>query len=124
MYKFLLILSICIVAIKADACGEAVGDNCKINKNCPVPHNSPLPKHLPFPGNCNKFLKCSGECACEIDCPAGLHFSVEQDVCESPAVAKCDDTGTPTVKPPPPGGCCTPNCIACPNCNGQKNFWK
>ena len=60
-------------------------------KECPrrvsleCPKVSPLsPMYLPYPKDCSKFCQCSNGVAYEHDCPPGLYFDDNLDVCNYP----------------------------------------
>ncbi|XP_053686231.1 keratin-associated protein 10-3-like [Sabethes cyaneus] len=63
-------------------------DNCDPHPECPL-FNPPKPKLLRH-RLCTKFYKCETGRACEMDCPAGLHFNVNRQVCDWPWFACCD----------------------------------
>lgn len=44
---------------------------------------------LPNPDDCGSFYKCDDGVPFYYDCPAGLHFSPELQVCDWPESAKC-----------------------------------
>ncbi|XP_035795893.1 peritrophin-1-like [Anopheles albimanus] len=56
---------------------------------CPEHDDIFNPVHFPHPTNCEKFYKCNNGQKFEIDCPAGLHWSVEKDYCDYPSEAGC-----------------------------------
>ncbi|XP_057655102.1 mucin-22-like isoform X2 [Diorhabda carinulata] len=51
-----------------------------------------------FPvSDCTKFCQCSNGVAYEHDCPAGLHFNSELNVCDWPEDAGCESSSTNTT---------------------------
>uniref|UniRef100_A0AAG5DKF9 Chitin-binding type-2 domain-containing protein n=1 Tax=Anopheles atroparvus TaxID=41427 RepID=A0AAG5DKF9_ANOAO len=40
--------------------------------------------------SCTMFYKCSNGEACEYDCPANLHYNVNEQACDWPERACCD----------------------------------
>jgi Chitin binding Peritrophin-A domain len=82
---------------------------------CPSYNDPNFTVHLPHEEFCDRFYKCSYGRIFVILCPPGLHFSVQHDRCEWPALANCDPTqlpplqtttASPTTLPPPGSGQC------------------
>lgn len=46
--------------------------------------------YLAHPTDCTKFYQCVHGVAKEIDCPLGLHFSVQHSTCDWPADSECE----------------------------------
>ena len=96
MFKFLLVLA--IVVQVAFAQFPVV---CWPHPSCPpVDLVQTFFPHI----DCGKFYKCNKGIKCEMNCPAGLHWSVKLVRCEWPNIACCDprfpcDSPIPT----PPG---------------------
>lgn len=42
-----------------------------------------------YPGDCSKYISCSNTFSYIMDCPAGLHFSLDYNRCEYPTTANC-----------------------------------
>ncbi|KFB51315.1 hypothetical protein ZHAS_00019368 [Anopheles sinensis] len=79
--------------------------NCMTHPQCP-PANGPnvtLFRH----SDCHMFYKCDMGRACEMYCPAGLHFNANLLVCDWPVNACCDPT-LPCNPPCIPGATCPP----------------
>ncbi|KYB26070.1 peritrophic matrix protein 14 precursor [Tribolium castaneum] len=69
---------------------------------CPWPDPLDHTVHLPHETDCTKFYKCDHGKKVEFDCPAGLHFNKELQVCDWPGNAGCEDVKPdPTPKPTP-----------------------
>jgi hypothetical protein len=95
-YGFWVNLAILTLAPQASAQnqpGSPAGDlpeerGCELVKNCPAatPDSS---LHLPNPLSCTSFCKCDWGVARYFECPAGLHFNAELQVCDWPEGAKC-----------------------------------
>ncbi|KFB51314.1 AGAP012132-PA-like protein [Anopheles sinensis] len=60
-----------------------------VDARCPRTDDPMKPIHLPRTGNCNKFMKCFGGRAYEMDCPAGLEFNAKQNRCDYASLAGC-----------------------------------
>ena len=45
---------------------------------------------VPNPNDCGSFYKCDWGNPIYFDCPEGLHFNAELQVCDWPANAGCD----------------------------------
>ncbi|XP_055538564.1 multiple epidermal growth factor-like domains protein 11 [Wyeomyia smithii] len=75
---------------------------CKPDDRCPISCNECEPVLLPHPDDCGMFLKCSHGFACEMRCPDGLHWSIQQNRCEWAHCAGCDPTIPPSCDC---GGC-------------------
>uniref|UniRef100_A0A1W7R8V6 Putative peritrophin-1 n=1 Tax=Aedes albopictus TaxID=7160 RepID=A0A1W7R8V6_AEDAL len=56
---------------------------------CPTKVDPAKTVHLPHPTSCSKFLTCVGSHPVEQDCPAGLHWSVENSFCDYPRASGC-----------------------------------
>uniref|UniRef100_A0A182JFJ9 Chitin-binding type-2 domain-containing protein n=1 Tax=Anopheles atroparvus TaxID=41427 RepID=A0A182JFJ9_ANOAO len=84
--------------------------NCVADSRCPLVNPPQGPILLPHT-SCTKFYKCSNGEACEYDCPANLHYNVNEQACDWPERACCDpavpcqpqDPCVPGVTCPPPG---------------------
>jgi hypothetical protein len=48
--------------------------------------------HLPHPYDCHKYLTCLSKSVMEQTCPGDLHWNLENNLCDYPHNAKCDDT--------------------------------
>uniref|UniRef100_A0AAG5DM87 Chitin-binding type-2 domain-containing protein n=1 Tax=Anopheles atroparvus TaxID=41427 RepID=A0AAG5DM87_ANOAO len=83
----------------AVTCPPNDSGNCVMDSRCP-PRNGATPTLLPHQ-NCYMFYKCDNGKACEHNCPAGLHFNPQLDVCDWPSNACCDPTvpSVPTILP-------------------------
>ncbi|XP_055905777.1 mucin-2-like isoform X3 [Eupeodes corollae] len=68
---------------------ESAGGSCK---------GLPDGVKIGYKNDCTKFIQCFLECGCDMECPAGLHFNSERQVCDWPTSAKCDPSyvGPPT----------------------------
>lgn len=67
--------------------------NDGLDPRCPV-INPEYVLHLPHEYDCTKFYKCDWGRAILFDCPAGLHFNRELQVCDWPYSAGCDESAT------------------------------
>lgn len=56
---------------------------------CPTKVDPAKTIHLPHPTSCSKFLTCVGNHPVEQDCPAGLHWNVENSFCDYPRASGC-----------------------------------
>uniref|UniRef100_A0A1W7R8U8 Putative peritrophin-1 n=1 Tax=Aedes albopictus TaxID=7160 RepID=A0A1W7R8U8_AEDAL len=56
---------------------------------CPTKVDPAKTVHLPHPTSCSKFLTCVGNHPVEQDCPAGLHWNVENSFCDYPRASGC-----------------------------------
>lgn len=56
---------------------------------CPTKVDPAKTVHLPHPISCSKFLTCVGNHPVEQDCPAGLHWNVENSFCDYPRASGC-----------------------------------
>ncbi|XP_053686188.1 mucin-2-like [Sabethes cyaneus] len=90
MLKLFLLL-FCVGLTFAQECSVCPVGVCHPNPACPANDNASDPKKLPH-ADCGKFYKCSLGNACEMSCPAGLHWSVTANRCEWPHIACCDKT--------------------------------
>uniref|UniRef100_A0AAG5D3W5 Chitin-binding type-2 domain-containing protein n=1 Tax=Anopheles atroparvus TaxID=41427 RepID=A0AAG5D3W5_ANOAO len=81
--------------------------NCIVDARCPTV-NQPLALLVPHT-SCNKYYACNGGRACEMDCPAGLHFNSVLSICDWPHQACCDPTVQCRPDPCFPGATCPPN---------------
>ncbi|XP_053686189.1 integumentary mucin C.1-like [Sabethes cyaneus] len=79
--------------------------NCVLDSRCPL-FNPSKPVLLPH-SECTKFYKCETGRACELECPAGLHFNAAKMVCDWPWHACCDPN-VECVIPCIPGVTCPP----------------
>ncbi|XP_058057861.1 multiple epidermal growth factor-like domains protein 6 [Anopheles bellator] len=89
---------------------DEIETDCIPHANCPASASQAvlLPHY-----DCSKFYKCSGQFACPMDCPPGLHFNPRLDACDWPEQACCDpsvpcDPCIPGVTCPPTVGPGTP----------------
>ncbi|WP_295390215.1 carbohydrate-binding module family 14 protein [uncultured Thiodictyon sp.] len=57
---------------------------------CPAT-NGEFSLHLPNPDSCTSFCKCDWGVAHYFECPAGLEFNAELQVCDWPDNAGCQD---------------------------------
>lgn len=48
---------------------------------------------VPYPGKCENFLLCLHGSLQQQDCPGGLHFNKEAQLCDWPSNAQCDEQG-------------------------------
>ncbi|EDS30448.1 conserved hypothetical protein [Culex quinquefasciatus] len=78
---------------------------CKPDDRCPKgPCLQCNPVLLPHPDYCEMFLKCTNGFACEMKCPAGLHWSTAGNRCDWPFLGDCA-TGLPPPPSPSPADC-------------------
>lgn len=70
--------------------------NNGLDPRCPVV-NPEYVLHLPHEYDCTKFYKCDWGRAILFDCPAGLHFNRDLQVCDWPDSAGCKDGGSSTT---------------------------
>uniref|UniRef100_A0AAG5DLT4 Chitin-binding type-2 domain-containing protein n=1 Tax=Anopheles atroparvus TaxID=41427 RepID=A0AAG5DLT4_ANOAO len=104
-------------------------DSCDWPSNACCDPTSPVLRTIPeivswILDNCYMFYKCDNGKACEHNCPAGLHFNPQLDVCDWPSNACCDPT-VPCNPPCIPGVTCpptgpTPNCYMFYKCDNGK----
>ncbi|XP_059477880.1 mucin-2-like [Neocloeon triangulifer] len=73
------------------------------NVTCPET-NGEFVLHLPNPGDCGSFCKCDWGTGYYFDCPDGLHFNAQLQVCDWPENAGCQEGSDPIVTTPPSGG--------------------
>jgi len=67
---------------------------------CPA-ENGLYAVHLPNPDDCGSFCKCDWGVAYYFDCPDGLHFNADLEVCDWPLYANCDPSGDAPGIPDP-----------------------
>lgn len=66
---------------------------------------------FPNPDDCSSFYQCSNGKSHLIQCPSGLHFSLDDAACENPCVAGCDISFVcPTEIPDTEGNCTCEDC--------------
>lgn len=58
-------------------------------EGCPADEDPKDPTHLPHPTDCNLFYKCLEGVPSLLNCPEGLHWSIEKNYCDYPENAKC-----------------------------------
>ncbi|XP_062562791.1 probable chitinase 10 [Armigeres subalbatus] len=102
MYKSVVILAI-IGQVLTQDCGICPPGVCQLDARCAGVQDPMNPLKLPHT-DCGKFYKCSGGFACEMSCPAGLHWSSTLNRCEWPHIACCDEN---VVCSPCPEQCVT-----------------
>ncbi|XP_065088084.1 probable chitinase 10 [Ochlerotatus camptorhynchus] len=84
---------------------------------CPAAFNPNQTIHLSHPTSCSKFLTCVGSHPVEQDCPAGLHWNVEQSRCdypESPQCSRGSDPDQPFNAAAVASSVCLPQSYQCP----------
>ncbi|XP_058836979.1 mucin-2-like [Topomyia yanbarensis] len=84
MLKLFVVLA-CFYPAFAQECKICPMGVCNRDTRCPVNENPIIPHK-----DCGKFYQCSNGFACEMSCPAGLHWSVSESRCEWPHIACCD----------------------------------
>jgi hypothetical protein len=82
-----------------------------IDPECPWPDPLNYTVHLPHETDCTKFYKCDNGQKVEFDCPDGLHFNKELEVCDWPQDAGCEDVNPPSTASPSPTPSITPQPI-------------
>uniref|UniRef100_A0A182FGY5 Uncharacterized protein n=1 Tax=Anopheles albimanus TaxID=7167 RepID=A0A182FGY5_ANOAL len=90
--------------------------SCPVDNRCPT-FNPSKPVLLPA-STCDRYLKCESGRACPMNCPPGLHFNVNTQICDWPFQACCDPSIECRPDPCPPGafGCNS-------NQNNNNNNW-
>ncbi|KAK8388473.1 hypothetical protein O3P69_020455 [Scylla paramamosain] len=87
-----LILTVCLGVILASAPSDGVPAyftaSPMISSRCPMPPG-PYPHYMANPADCGSFYMCSWNIAFLMDCPAGLHFNTELQVCDFPINTHC-----------------------------------
>lgn len=56
--------------------------------------------YIPDPTSCNRFYQCSNGTPYLFDCPSGLVFNPNMNVCDYPTSYNCDDPANPPEKDP------------------------
>ncbi|XP_035223247.1 fibrillin-3-like isoform X2 [Stegodyphus dumicola] len=85
-----------------------------ISPNCLQPDGL-----FPVENDCTSFYQCSNGRAHKVQCPRGLHFSPEYQICEHPCEAKCDNTidcSSPTTESISSSTSSTVSTTISPNC--------
>ncbi|XP_021706694.1 pollen-specific leucine-rich repeat extensin-like protein 2 isoform X2 [Aedes aegypti] len=67
------------VEIERPSCPE-----CIMHENCPPVDDPNNPIRFPYPGRCDAYMKCHQGQACKVECPEGLEFDPETEVCDIP----------------------------------------
>lgn len=73
---------------------ECPDHDCVDHPQCPPEDDPNNPIRLPHPDRCDAYLKCHQGQACVVECPEGLEYNSETEVCDIAGDCTVGTTGT------------------------------